>query len=372
MRGLIYLAAGLMAATPSLASIGWDWISGDDTTVYISNSGSSKGLVVHGGDTGIVAFGLPGVYAESWSGSYPAISAVGGTAVKAVANNIQGAAGIAVDAQGHTGGVLAVADHPGAYGVSGTSTGSGGVGVQGTANEEGNSVGVRGIANQWDGLGVSGTSEYGIGVQGSGQYTGVKGVSTYSWYDDGVRGYGNKGGVYGEAGYYGVMGQTTGDYGRAGVWGINGSDYGAGVLGEAWGYGSYAGEFYGNVAVWGDCDPCSPSDSRFKKNVQPLSGGLKKVMALKPKTYEMKTEEFKGVNFSKGTKYGLMAEDLAVVMPEIVHNLRGPGKKDDKGQPIKGSVGEDYKAVAYSRLIPVLISAIQELQAEVDALKKAR
>jgi hypothetical protein len=357
---MIYLAAGLAAATPSLATIGWNQVSGDDTTTYIA--GGSKALVATGNDTGAVIIGYSqGLYAEGMNGNYSGVTAVGGTGVRAYGVPGHDSPNIGVDANAASIGVRAEAT--GTYYS---------VGVLGTANGEGNSVGVHGVSNPYDGVGVRGTSDNGVGVEGTGQYTGVKGVSTYPWYDDGVRGYGTRGGVYGEAGYYGVMGQTNGEYGRAGVWGSNGSDYGAGVYGEAWGYGSYAGEFNGNVAVWGDCDPCSPSDSRFKKNVQPLAGGLQKVMALKPKTYEMKTDEFKGVNFSKGKKYGLMADDLALVMPEIVHVLRTPPQKDEKGQPVKGAVGEDYKAVAYSRLIPVLVSAIQELQAEIDALKKAR
>lgn len=54
--------------------------------------------------------------------------------------------------------------------------------------------------------------------------------------------------------------------------------------------------------------------------------------------------------------YGVLADQVEAVMPEIV----------------SGSIeidGETYRTVAYEKLVPVLIEAIKELKAEVDALR---
>jgi len=363
MRGMIYLAAGLAAASPSLASIGWSYASAADTAMYI-NGTSGTGIAAQGAVTGIQAYGhSTGIEAEGFSGQ--GVKAKGRLGVWAEGVQDQGFySGHGVYAYGPVGGVYAEASNVASYGVSGNSTGENGIGVKGTADVTGYAVGVHGVANytyNWDAIGVKGESTDGVGVKGYSSNYGTA-VLGDAYYGLGVRGQSvNWSGVSG-SGPTGVEGQGIGAYSIA----VTGnSDY-------SHPYTAYAGMFYGNVAVTGDCDPCSPSDGRFKKNVNDMNGALKKILALKPKSYEMKTDEFKTMGFTPGVKYGLMAEDVRKVLPELVHALPLPAKKDEKGAPIKDAPREEYQAIAYSKLIPVLIGAIQELQAEVDALKKAR
>jgi hypothetical protein len=54
--------------------------------------------------------------------------------------------------------------------------------------------------------------------------------------------------------------------------------------------------------------------------------------------------------------YGILANQVQAVMPEIVSESISID-------------GQSFKTVAYDKLIPVLIEAIKELKAEVDALK---
>ena len=96
------------------------------------------------------------------------------------------------------------------------------------------------------------------------------------------------------------------------------------------------------------------SDYRLKEAVQPLVGGLARVSALKPSIYKWKS------NGSSGE--GFLAHELAEVVPAAV-----TGEKDAVNED--GTVNP--QGVDMSRIVPILVAAIQELAAEVNALKKA-
>jgi trimeric autotransporter adhesin len=96
----------------------------------------------------------------------------------------------------------------------------------------------------------------------------------------------------------------------------------------------------------------SPSDIRYKKNVEPLVSSLDKVMKLAGVSYEWKVDEHPGRGFDEGRALGLIAQDVEAVVPEVV-------RTDSKG----------YKSLAYDKLVPVLIEAIKEQQKIVDDQK---
>ena len=98
----------------------------------------------------------------------------------------------------------------------------------------------------------------------------------------------------------------------------------------------------------------SISDYRLKEAVQPLVGGLARVNALKPSIYKWK------VNGSDGE--GFLAHELAEVVPAAV-----TGEKDAVNED--GSI--KAQSIDMSRVVPILVAAIQELAAEVNALKNA-
>lgn len=87
----------------------------------------------------------------------------------------------------------------------------------------------------------------------------------------------------------------------------------------------------------------SVSDERYKRNIQPLQLSLDKVIHLTGVSYEWKKEDYQGKGFREGRQIGLIAQDVEKVLPELVQT-------DDKG----------YKAVAYDKLVPVLIEAMKE------------
>ena len=94
------------------------------------------------------------------------------------------------------------------------------------------------------------------------------------------------------------------------------------------------------------------SDYRLKEAVQPLVGGLARVNALKPSIYKWKA------NGSDGE--GFLAHELASVVSAAV-----TGEKDAVNED--GSI--NAQSVDMSRIVPILVAAIQELTARVQTLE---
>lgn len=104
----------------------------------------------------------------------------------------------------------------------------------------------------------------------------------------------------------------------------------------------------GNILASGTI---TPSDIRWKEKFGSINNGLLLINKLKPKTFEYKAEASR--KFNKGLQYGLIAQEVEKVLPEIVTT-------DSNG----------YKGIQYNEITPILIKAIQELSVEVDKLKK--
>jgi hypothetical protein len=308
-----------------------------------------------------MAFAGPGVEVEASTDTVMKVKYTGGSPTgNAPAVTVEGKKyGLSVKSSGTYGyavrgeasgtgsmGILGV----GQEGVHGTSSVNDGVGVFGGVYYSSGGAGVHGETNVSGSIGVRGQSP-GIGILGTGgdtYSTGVKGVVS----DD-----------YSNA----IVGESEG-YGSNGVVGIAGTS-GSGVYGSGdAGLGSYAGVFNGNVYISGVCSPCSPSDPKFKKNIHPLQGGLQKVLALEPKSYEMEVDKYKGqISFSRGVHIGLMSDEVSKVIPEVVHDIKSPALRNG-GSGAADRI--DFQAINYSSLIPVLISAIKEQQAQIEELKR--
>ena len=93
------------------------------------------------------------------------------------------------------------------------------------------------------------------------------------------------------------------------------------------------------------------SDYRLKEDLQEIKG-LEKVCAIKVYDFKWKDNEFR--------MDGVLAHELQEIIPFAVN-----GEKDDldKDGNIKA------QSVDYSKIVPALVSAIQELKAEIDLLK---
>ena len=141
----------------------------------------------------------------------------------------------------------------------------------------------------------------------------------------------------------------------------------AGVTGPATNYGvyaeaagastNYAGYFTGNGVYTGTWT--QSSDRKLKQNIENLVG-LNLILQLSPKSYQYRIEEYPALGLHSGTNYGLIAQELEAVIPELVSNIEHPAKLSDKGEVV--AEGLSYKGVNYIGLIPFTISAIQEQQ----------
>ena len=92
------------------------------------------------------------------------------------------------------------------------------------------------------------------------------------------------------------------------------------------------------------------SDSRLKTNVASINNGLAKVLTLDGIIYNWNELANKDLNIKEA---GVIAQQIQTVLPEAVVERE-----------------DGYLTVKYERIIPLLIEAIKDLSAEVDALKK--
>ena len=110
------------------------------------------------------------------------------------------------------------------------------------------------------------------------------------------------------------------------------------------------------------------SDYRLKENVQPMIGALQKVAALKPVTYTWKVDGSAG--------QGFIAHELQAVVPDCVTGAKDAieivDEVDAEGRRIGTKEVPRYQGVDTSFLVATLVAAIQELKAEVDALKEVK
>ena len=95
--------------------------------------------------------------------------------------------------------------------------------------------------------------------------------------------------------------------------------------------------------IWAANGFIQTSDIRYKTNIEPLDYGLNEVMKMNPVSYNWKE------NPDSNPKVGLIAQELAEIIPEVV-----VGEDDSDGETPLG--------VNYAEIVPVLIKAVQEQQ----------
>lgn len=103
----------------------------------------------------------------------------------------------------------------------------------------------------------------------------------------------------------------------------------------------------------------SGSDENLKTNIQNLEGGTDIVNNLNPKSYEFDSS-ISYMPLPEGTQYGLLAQELAEVIPHAVTEVI------DSELGSEEIVANEFLAVNYQQLIPVLISAFQDRQTQLD------
>jgi len=110
------------------------------------------------------------------------------------------------------------------------------------------------------------------------------------------------------------------------------------------------GSMYNGTGTYGTL-----SDIKLKENIVDATPKLDKVMQLQVKNFNF-------INTPELKQIGFIAQEFEQVFPSLIEET------EDKDQD-KNPTGGTTKAIKTAVLIPILVKAIQELKAEVDALK---
>jgi hypothetical protein len=120
------------------------------------------------------------------------------------------------------------------------------------------------------------------------------------------------------------------------------------------------------------------SDYRLKENVVPMSGSIDRLKALKPSRFNFIADADKTVD-------GFLAHEAQVVVPECVTGEKDAMRMEDyevtpavmDGETVvtPAVMGErevpDMQGIDQSKLVPLLVGAIQELTARLEALENS-
>jgi hypothetical protein len=106
------------------------------------------------------------------------------------------------------------------------------------------------------------------------------------------------------------------------------------------------------TGVWGAGAYVNGSDFRLKDNIIDLDNSLDLITKMKPVTYNYKESYSK----DSSTQTGFIAQDLQELLKHKSY-VDGIVKQ-----------GPKYMSVAYQNLIPLLVKAIQEQQAQIELL----
>ncbi len=251
------------------------------------------------------------------------------------------------------------------WGVVGTASATGTVdelvGVRGNGTASGtarNVFGTNGVAtstsngsvtNLYGAFGrVTGPGSIGYGVKGEAYYAEEGALWRF--------------GVHGSVPNHGVADFTCGVFGKAPI-----------VYNDTAFLGSWAGYFDGIVRVSGNTyvngNVLVTSDESLKTNLEELTGSGDRIASLTPLSYEFIPQEHPHMQLPPGRQLGLGAQNVREVFPELVEEVPVPAVYDSTGAEIAPATS--HLAVNYIGLIPVLIGAVQEQQAQVAAEQAA-
>ena len=106
----------------------------------------------------------------------------------------------------------------------------------------------------------------------------------------------------------------------------------------------------GTISATSDIVAYVSSDERLKTEIKPIENPIEKINSISGNSFVWDEEK---QNIYKGKDYGVIAQEIEKVLPELV-NTREDG----------------YKAVKYDRIVSLLIEGIKELSDEVNQLKE--
>ncbi len=115
------------------------------------------------------------------------------------------------------------------------------------------------------------------------------------------------------------------------------------------------GSIVGSISVTGSTTAYNTSsDYRLKTDAQPMTGATDRLKQLNPVNFEW---------IADGTRVdGFLAHEVQAVVPEAIHGTKD--EVDADGNPV-------YQGIDQSKLVPLLVATIKELEARITALENA-
>ncbi len=103
------------------------------------------------------------------------------------------------------------------------------------------------------------------------------------------------------------------------------------------------------------------SDYRLKENVVGLTGATERLKQLQPKRFSWIEEDLDSANID-----GFLAHEVQSIVPEAI-----TGEKDGTKLDKEGNTVPHYQQIDQSKLVPLLVATIKELEARITALENA-
>lgn len=107
------------------------------------------------------------------------------------------------------------------------------------------------------------------------------------------------------------------------------------------------------------------NEQELKVNVGKIENSTQHLKNLEPVTFKYDVDKYKHLKLPAGEQYGFMASNVQPEFPAMVYEA---SKVYESGK--NNSKVAKYNAVQTEHLIPVLVAAIKEQQAEIELLKQ--
>jgi endosialidase-like protein len=106
-------------------------------------------------------------------------------------------------------------------------------------------------------------------------------------------------------------------------------------------------------------------EKELKVEVQKVSGATQQLFSLEPVKFRYDIKKYKHLNLPVGNQYGFLISNVQTVLPDLVHET---SKQVPAGK--NNTKVASYDEVDSKDLIPLLVGAVKEQQAEIENLKR--
>ncbi len=106
------------------------------------------------------------------------------------------------------------------------------------------------------------------------------------------------------------------------------------------------------------------SDQQFKTNIDSIANALAIISQLQPHSFNFDVSNGYGLNFPSERQYGLVAQEVMTILPELVGTTTKGAVYDTAGVMITPAI--TYKTINYSAFIAILMKGIKEQQQELN------